>query len=188
MVGNHQRKVDFVATLPYNNIEPKLDEDVFIADGAKVIGNVKIGKRSSVWFNSIVRGDVNYISIGTYTNVQDLSILHVTNEYPLIIGNYVTIGHSAKLHGCVVKDNSLIGIGSTVLDNAVVSENCIIAAGALILQNMVVPSGKLIAGVPGKIVRDLTDEEIRQIRILAENYFQYSQETIRSINKDQSIL
>ena len=160
--------------LPYKGIYPKIDESVFICEGARIIGDVVLEKDVSVWFNAIVRGDVNYIRVGERTNIQDGSILHVTyKKYPLIIGKDVTIGHGVILHGCTVKDYVLIGMGAIMLDNCTVNSNSFIAAGTLIKQNFVVPEGTLIAGVPGKIIRDLKQVEIEKIRLSAKNYLMY---------------
>ncbi|HEY5123518.1 MAG TPA: gamma carbonic anhydrase family protein [Ignavibacteria bacterium] len=160
--------------LPYLNIYPKIDESVFICDGAYVIGDVVLEKNVSVWFNVIIRGDVNYIRIGENTNIQDGSILHVTyKKYPLVIGKEVTIGHGVVIHGCNVKDLVLIGIGAILLDNCTINSNSFIAAGTLIKENFVVPEGVLVAGVPGKIIRDLTVAEIDKIKQSSENYLMY---------------
>ncbi len=162
--------------ISYKGITPKLHESVFVCEGAKIIGDVEIGKDSSVWFNAVVRGDVNYIRIGERTNVQDGCVLHNTYlKYPLIIGNGVTIGHAAVIHGCTLKDNVLIGMGAILLDNCVVNSNSFIAAGTLVRENFEVPSGVLVAGSPGKIIRDLTENEIAKIRKSSENYLMYVQ-------------
>jgi gamma-carbonic anhydrase len=160
--------------LPYNGIEPKIDESVFICEGAQIIGDVGIGKDSSVWFNTVIRGDVNFIRIGERTNIQDVSMLHVTyKKYPLIIGNDVTIGHGVLVHGCTVKDLVILGMGSILLDNCVINSNSFIAAGTLVKEKFVVPEGVLVAGVPGKIVRDLTLKEIEKIGRSSRNYLMY---------------
>jgi carbonic anhydrase/acetyltransferase-like protein (isoleucine patch superfamily) len=160
--------------LPYNGINPKIDDSVFICDGAQIIGDVEIGKDSSVWFNTVIRGDVNYIRIGERTNIQDGSVLHVTyKKYPLIIGNDVTIGHGALVHGCTLKDLVLIGMGAILLDNCVINPNSFIAAGTLVREQFVVPEGVLVAGVPGRIIRDLTEEEIAKIKRSSGNYLMY---------------
>jgi carbonic anhydrase/acetyltransferase-like protein (isoleucine patch superfamily) len=160
--------------LPYLNIYPKIDESVFICDGAYVIGDVVLEKNVSVWFNVIIRGDVNYIRIGENTNIQDGSILHVTyKKYPLVIGKEVTIGHGVVIHGCNIKNLVLIGIGAILLDNCTINSNSFIAAGTLIKENFVVPEGVLVAGVPGKIIRDLTVAEIDKIKQSSENYLMY---------------
>ncbi len=167
----------------YKNLFPRIDETVFLASGVKIIGDVEIGMNSSVWYNCVIRGDVNYVKIGCDTNIQDLSMLHVTNKtHPLNIGNKVTIGHSVKLHGCTVQDLSLIGIGAIVLDGVVVEEKSFVAAGTIIKPGFVVPSGKLVAGVPGKIVRDLTKEEMDDFEASSVRYKKYTQITIDSFN------
>lgn len=169
---------------PYLESFPKIDSTVFLASGVKIIGDVEIGKNSSVWYNSVIRGDVNYIKIGARTNVQDCSMLHVTNgKFPLNIGSEVTIGHSVTLHGCTLQDSSLIGMGAIVLDGAVVEKNSIVAAGSVVKQNFVVPSGKLVAGVPAKIIRDLTDAEVNDFEKSAERYVNYTKITIDSLIK-----
>jgi carbonic anhydrase/acetyltransferase-like protein (isoleucine patch superfamily) len=167
---------------PYKDLFPTVEESVFIASGAKIIGDVEIGANSSVWYNSVIRGDVHYVKIGYDTNIQDLSMLHVTNKrFPLNIGNKVTIGHSVKLHGCTIYDLSLIGIGAIVLDGAVVEEKSMVAAGSVVKPGFVVPTGKLIAGVPGKIIRDLTKEEMDDFEASAERYKKYTQITLNSL-------
>ena len=169
---------------PYKNLLPKLHETVFLASGVKIIGDVEIGEHSNVWYNSVIRGDVHYIKIGAYTNIQDCSMLHVTNgEYPLNIGSKVTIGHSVKLHGCTLNDLCLIGIGAVLLDGSIVERNAMIAAGAVVRPGFVVPSYKLAAGVPAKIIRDLTEEEVEEFETSAERYVDYTKTTIESLNK-----
>lgn len=181
-----QRMNDEVKILPYLDYFPKIAENVFLAPGVKIIGNVEIGKDSSVWYNTVIRGDVHYIKIGECTNIQDCSMLHVTNgKYPLNIGNKVTIGHSVSLHGCTLMDLCLVGIGAIILDGAVVESNSMIAAGSLIKPNFVVPSGKLVGGVPAKILRSLTKEEIEDFAASAERYKEYSRLTSESLNRKQ---
>jgi carbonic anhydrase/acetyltransferase-like protein (isoleucine patch superfamily) len=161
--------------LTYKGISPRLHQTVFTVETAQIIGDVEIGEDSSVWFNAVVRGDVNYITIGKRTNVQDNSVLHVTHDtHPLIIGDDVTIGHSVTLHGCTIKGRSLIGMGAVILDGAVVEEDTVLGAGALVTENMVVPSGSLVVGVPGKVRRELTSEERGELLQSARNYMEYS--------------
>lgn len=170
---------------PYGDTFPEIGENVFIAPGAKIVGDVKIGRDSSVWYNTVIRGDVHYVRIGELTNVQDCSMLHVTNgKFPLNIGNRVTIGHSVVLHGCTLMDLCLVGMGAVVLDGAVIEEKSMVAAGAVITPGFVVPTGKLVAGVPGKVIRDLTDAEIEEFEISAERYIKYSQITAESLGKN----
>jgi carbonic anhydrase/acetyltransferase-like protein (isoleucine patch superfamily) len=178
---NYQDKE--IKLFPFLDLFPQLHPSVFLASGVKIIGDVKIGANSSVWYNTVIRGDVHYVKIGEMTNIQDCSMLHVTNgRYPLNIGSKVTIGHSVKLHGCTLQDLCLIGIGSIVLDGAVVETNSMVAAGAVVKPNFVVPSGKLVAGVPARIVRDLTDEEIDDFEKSALRYMKYIKITIGSLN------
>lgn len=162
--------------LPYKGIMPKLHPSVFVTEGCYIIGDVEIGKDSSVWFGSVIRGDVFHIRIGERTNIQDNSILHVTHDlYPTLIGNDVTVGHGVILHGCTVNDFCLIGMGAKVLDQAVIGSNSLIAAGTVVRERFQVPEGVLVAGVPGKIVRDLTQDEIDRLHESSQNYQQYVQ-------------
>jgi len=174
----------------YRDLFPKIRKTVFLAPGVKIIGDVEIGEQASIWFNTVIRGDVNYIKIGSNTNIQDCSMLHVTNgEFPLSIGNKVTIGHSVNLHGCTVKDLCLIGIGATVLDGAVIEENSIVAAGSVVRPGFVVPSAKLVGGVPAEIIRDLTGEEIEEFPKSAERYVNYAKtmnESLKTSNFSNS--
>ncbi|MBU0474154.1 MAG: gamma carbonic anhydrase family protein [Bacteroidetes bacterium] len=167
----------------YLETKPEIDETVFLAPGVKIVGDVKIKSGSSIWYNTVIRGDVNFITIGENTNVQDLSMLHVTFEkYPLIIGDDVTIGHSVTLHGCILKNKTFIGMGATILDGAIVESNSMVAAGALVKQGFVVPSGKLVAGVPAKIIRDLTIDEIDNISSSAKRYKKYAELSQKSLS------
>jgi gamma-carbonic anhydrase len=160
--------------IPYRNQLPRLHPSVFIAEGARIIGDVEIKEKSSVWFNAVVRGDVNYIRIGARTNIQDNSVLHVTGKTaPLNIGSDVTIGHGAVLHGCTIDDCCLIGMGAIVLDNSHIHKNSIVAAGAIVLEGFDVPEGMLVAGVPAKIKRSLAEEEKQFLHKSAENYIKY---------------
>ncbi len=170
-----------IKLFPYLNHFPKIPDSVFIASGVKIIGDVEIGEYSSIWYNTVIRGDVHYIRIGEMTNVQDCSMLHVTNgRYPLNIGDRVTIGHSVTLHGCTLKNLCLIGMGAIVLDGAVIEEQGMVAAGAVIKQNFIVPSGKLAAGVPARIIRDLTPGELQDLSASAERYKKYTEITLKS--------
>ncbi len=161
--------------LEYKGKFPIFKVNVYIADTAVVIGDVEIGNESSVWFNAVVRGDVNFIRIGDRTNIQDGSVLHVTHDkYSLTIGNDVTIGHNATIHGCRINDNVLIGMGAIILDNAAINSNSIVAAGSLVKENFIIPEGVLAAGVPARIVRNLNEEEIKSIEQSAVNYTLYT--------------
>ncbi|MGA7160661.1 MAG: gamma carbonic anhydrase family protein [Bacteroidota bacterium] len=163
-----------MSIIPYRGIVPRIHPSVFIAEGAHVIGDVEVGKESSVWFNAVVRGDVNFIRIGERTNIQDASVLHVTHgRYPLIIGSSVTVGHNAVVHAATVNDFSLIGMGAIILDNARIGPYSFVAAGAVVVGNSVIPEGMLAAGVPAKVVRPLTEEERQSLIQSAQNYVDY---------------
>jgi gamma-carbonic anhydrase len=169
--------------LDYKGKLPKLGERVFIADGAKIIGDVEIGDHSSVWFNAVVRGDVHYIRIGKHTNIQDLSILHVMkDQYPLILQDYVTVGHGVMLHGCEIGSHCLIGMRATILNNAKIGQHSIVAAGAVVTERSVMPERSLIMGMPAKVKRPLTDEEVAHIDEYARRYHQYK-ETYLEMNR-----
>lgn len=162
--------------MPYKGVWPQLHETVFMTEGAFVIGDVHIGAHSSVWFNAVVRGDVCPIRIGEKCSIQDNVTLHVTHDTgPLNIGSSVTIGHGAVLHACTVQDNVLIGMGAVLLDDCVVEPWSIVAAGALVRQGFTVPSGMLVAGVPAKVMRPITEDERRNIAESPENYVRYSE-------------
>lgn len=180
-----QKLNDEIKIFPYKDIYPRLGKNVFLASGVKIIGDVQIGNNSSVWYNSVIRGDVHYIKLGDDTNIQDCSMLHVTNgKFPLNIGNKVTVGHSVSLHGCTLNDNCLIGIGAIILDGAVIESNSMVAAGALVKQHFVVPSGKLVAGVPAKVIRNLTEEEVKDIDAGANRYVEYAKITLESLKQN----
>jgi carbonic anhydrase/acetyltransferase-like protein (isoleucine patch superfamily) len=169
-----------IKLFPYLDKYPNIDKSVFLASGVKIIGEVEIGEFSSIWYNTVIRGDVHYIKIGSMTNIQDCSMLHVTNgRFPLNIGDKVTIGHSVTLHGCTIKDLCLIGMGAVILDDAVISEKTMVAAGAVVKPGFVVPTGKLAA----KIIRDLTDAEMADFEKSAERYKKYTEITVNSLKK-----
>jgi len=155
---------------------PIIPEDCYVAENATIVGDVSFGASCSVWFNAVIRGDVNYIKIGNKVNIQDGAVIHCTyQKYPTIIGNNVSIGHNAIVHGCVVHDNVLIGMGAIVMDNCTIESNSIIAAGAVITQNTVVTSGSIWAGVPAKKVKDINQSSFAgEIERIAENYLLYS--------------
>jgi carbonic anhydrase/acetyltransferase-like protein (isoleucine patch superfamily) len=162
--------------IPYKDRMPKLHETVFVADGAKIIGDVEIGEHCGIWFNAVLRGDVNFIRIGSRTNIQDNSVLHVTSKTaPLNIGSNITIGHNAVLHGCTIEDFCLIGMGAIVMDRAYIHRHSMVAAGAIVLEGFDVPEGMLVAGIPAKVKRALTEEEMQFIRQSAANYVDYVQ-------------
>ena len=149
---------------------PRLGQDAFIADGARVIGDVVVGDKSSIWFGTVLRGDINRIVIGHHTNIQDHSVCHVANDYACIVGNYVTVGHRVILHGCTVQDEVLIGMGAIVMNGVVIGEQSIIGAAALLTEGLQVPPGSLVYGAPAKVTSRLGETERRQIRSWAEEY------------------
>jgi carbonic anhydrase/acetyltransferase-like protein (isoleucine patch superfamily) len=154
---------------------PKIPESCFIEETAVVIGDVVMGEECSVWFHAVIRGDVNYIRIGDRTNVQDLSMLHVTHDtHPLVIGSEVTIGHHVVLHGCTIQDRVLVGMGAIVMDGAVIGEGSIVGAGALVTEGTIVPPKSLILGSPAKVKRPVTDKELAWIKESADNYVRYA--------------
>ncbi|WP_123288789.1 gamma carbonic anhydrase family protein [Desulfosoma caldarium] len=155
----------------YKGIVPTLGQDVYIAPGAWVVGDVHIGDRTSIWFNTVVRGDVHFIRIGSDTNIQDNVTLHVTGKrFPLLIGNGVTVGHQAVVHGCVVEDDCLIGMGAIVLDGARIGKGSLVAAGAVVSPGTEVPPGSVVMGIPAEVKKTLTEEEKERIRETAEHY------------------
>lgn len=153
-----------------------IDESVFIADGAKVIGDVEMGKDSSVWYNAVIRADSASVKIGESSNVQDNAVIHTSKGSGVQIGDNVTIGHGAIVHGCTVRNNVMIGMGAIVLDGAVIEENSIIGAGALVTQGKVIPAGSLAFGNPAKVVRQLTEQEIHSIGVNADSYVNKAKE------------
>ncbi|MDR0927722.1 MAG: gamma carbonic anhydrase family protein [Ignavibacteria bacterium] len=158
----------------YKGMYPKIHPSVFICDGVRIIGDVEIADDCSIWYNVVIRGDVNYIRIGSKTNIQDCAMVHVTHDTcPTIIGNNVSIAHMATIHGCTLKDGCLIGIGAMVLDNATVGEESLIAAGCVVREGFVVPPRVLVAGVPGKIIKDLSDDDIERVTSTTSNYMRY---------------
>ncbi len=164
-----------MSVVSYLGKAPRIAPSAFLAEGSVVVGDVEIGDGSSIWFGTVVRGDVNHVRIGARTNVQDLSVVHVTSRtHPTSIGDDVTVGHGAVLHGCTVHDRCLVGIGAIVLDGAVVGPDAMIGAGALVPPGMVVPPGKLVIGSPAKVKRDLTQEEIASLRASAAHYVEYA--------------
>ncbi|MER7796029.1 gamma carbonic anhydrase family protein [Microbacterium sp. NPDC096154] len=156
--------------LPLDDDVPAVHPDAFVADGARIIGSVRIGERASVWYNAVVRGDVEAISIGANSNIQDNVSVHVDAAHPVEIGEFVSVGHNAVVHGCVIGDGALIGMGSVVLSGAVIGAGSLVAAGAVVLEGTAIPSRSLVAGVPAKVRRELSDEEVAGLRRNAERY------------------
>ncbi len=155
---------------------PKIPNDCFVAENATIVGDVVMGDQCSVWFNAVIRGDVNSIVMGNKVNVQDGAVVHCTYEkHPTTIGNNVSIGHNALVHGCTIHDNVLIGMGAIVMDNCIVHSNTIIAAGAVLTQNTIVESGCIYAGVPAKKVKDISESDFAgEVERIANNYVMYS--------------
>tara|TARA_B100000768_G_scaffold164671_1_gene166716 strand:- start:38 stop:553 length:516 start_codon:yes stop_codon:yes gene_type:complete len=156
-------------------IKPKWGADCYLAENATIVGDVTLGDECSIWFNAVVRGDVHFIKIGNRVNIQDGAVIHCTyKKHPTQIGNNVSIGHNALVHGCIVHNNVLIGMGSIVMDNCVVHSNSIVAAGAVLLENTVVESGSIYAGVPAKKVKEINEEQSAAlIKGIANNYVEY---------------
>ena len=154
----------------FEGIMPEIDESVFVAESADIIGDVKIGKNSSVWYNTVPRGDEHSIRIGENTNIQDGTVVHVGLDVDTVIGDNVTVGHNALVHGCKIGNNSLVGMGAIVLNGAEIGEFCMIGAGALVTQNKKFPDGMLIIGSPAKAVRELTEEEKQSLIKSADDY------------------
>ncbi len=161
---------------PVNGIHPEIPEDCYIAENATVVGDVVMGKKCSVWFNAVIRGDVNFIRMGEMVNVQDGAVIHATYKTsPTTIGNNVSIGHNAIVHGCTIHDNVLIGMGSIVMDDCVLESNVIIAAGAVVSKNTLVEGGSVYAGIPAKKIKDISPDLTKnEIERIANNYVMYS--------------
>lgn len=156
---------------PFQNKIPNIHETAFIAENAVIIGDVEIGESASIWYNCVLRGDVNFIRIGAKSNIQDGTIIHVSREtHPTVVEEEVTIGHSVTLHGCYIEKGSLIGIGATVLDGARIGKNSLIAAGSLVTPNTVIPERSFVLGSPARVKRELTDEEVENLQKFWRNY------------------
>lgn len=155
---------------------PQFGEDVYLAETATIIGDVVMGDQCSIWFNAVIRGDVNSIRMGNKVNVQDNVMLHCTYEkFPLVIGNNVSIGHNAIVHGCTLKDNVLIGMGSIVMDDCVIEENSIVGSGSVVTQGTHIKSGEVWAGIPAKKIKDISEELLKgEVNRIADNYVKYS--------------
>lgn len=154
----------------YKGIEPKIDKSVFVAETADIIGNVELKENSNIWYNTVLRGDENTITIGENTNIQDGSVIHVCSTYPTVVGKNVTVGHKALIHGCEIGDNTLIGMGAIILDGAKVGDNTLLGAGSLVPPGKTIPSGVLAMGTPAKVIRELTEEEKKNLLNSALKY------------------
>jgi carbonic anhydrase/acetyltransferase-like protein (isoleucine patch superfamily) len=158
----------------FKGTSPTVDQSAYVDLSAQVIGDVHIGSESSVWMNVVIRGDVNHIRIGKRTNIQDLTMIHVMRDtHPTIIGDEVTVGHSAVVHGTTIEDRVLIGMGAVLLNGVHIEPDCVIAAGSLLTEGTRIPARSLVMGRPGKVKRPLTDEEVAEIRWYADNYVKY---------------
>ena len=159
----------------------EIHESAYIAEGAIVLGDVKVGAESSIWYHATVRADREKIVIGEGSNIQDNAVVHVDKGFPVTVGSGVTVGHSAVIHGCSIGSNSLVGMGAIVLNGAKIGRDCIIGAGALVTQSMLVPDGSLVIGCPGKIMRQVTGQEIEANRRNAQAYMEESRKCVAGI-------
>jgi carbonic anhydrase/acetyltransferase-like protein (isoleucine patch superfamily) len=165
---------------PFKGITPQVDESAYVDQSAQVIGDVQIGPESSVWMNVVMRGDVHRIRVGRRTNIQDLTMVHVMREtHPTSIGDEVTIGHSAVIHGCTIEDRCLIGMAAVLLNGVHIGHDSIVAAGTLLTEGTRIPPRSLVMGRPGKVRRELTDEDVAEIRWYADNYVSYRHDYMR---------
>jgi len=165
--------------IPYNGVFPRVHPTVFVAEGAKIVGDVEIGEQSSVWFNAVVRGDIFPVRIGRRTNVQDGCVLHVKVGLPVTVGDEVTFGHGVMAHGCAIGDLCLLGIGCVILDGATIGRGSVIAAGAVVPPGMDVPPHSLVMGVPGKVVKDLGPGSGEDNRVFSDHYVEYAKNYLR---------
>ncbi len=160
----------------YKSIQPKIHSSAFIAPSAEIIGDVEIGKDTSVWFQTLIRGDVNFIRIGEGCNIQDMSLIHVSRDnFPTIIGNFVSLGHRVTIHGAVLKDYSFVGMGATIMDDVELGEYAFVAAGSLVTPGKKIPPRTLVMGSPAKVVREITEKEFKMIEQTAKNYISYKE-------------
>jgi carbonic anhydrase/acetyltransferase-like protein (isoleucine patch superfamily) len=166
---------------PFRRVLPRIHPSAFVDQSAQVIGDVEIGEESGIWMNVVIRGDVNYIRIGHRSNIQDLTMVHVmTGTHPTVVGNDVTVGHSALLHGCTIGDTCLIGMGAQLMNGATVGDECIVAAGSLLTEGLVVPPRSLVMGRPARVRRPLTDADVDEIRLFARRYVEYRKDYMES--------
>ncbi|MEN2998941.1 MAG: gamma carbonic anhydrase family protein [Brevinematia bacterium] len=159
-----------VVIASFGGVSPRIHESVYISENVSVIGDVEIGEGSSVWFGAVIRGDISYVRIGKNSNIQDNVVIHVNYDLPTIIGNYVTVGHSAVIHGAIISDFVIIGMGAIVLDGAKVGSNVIVGAGTIIPPRVEIPSGVMVLGTPAKVIRELSQIEIDHIKQNANDY------------------
>ena len=164
----------------YKDKTPDVEKAVFVAESADIIGEVKLGRNSNIWYNSTLRGDIAPVSVGDNTNIQDNSVLHVAHDLPCIVGSNVTVGHSVILHGTEVKDGCLIGMGAILLNNSVIGENSVVGAGALVTEGKEFPPKSLIIGSPAKRVREITDKELESMKANIDEYIELGKDTAES--------
>lgn len=160
----------------YKNKKPNIHESCFVADNASIIGDVNIGKNSSVWFGAVIRGDEDSINIGENSNIQDNVILHCNEGYPIKIGNYVSVGHGAIVHGATIGDNVIIGMGSIIMDGAVIGDNTMIGAGAVCTENMIIPNGSVAVGMPAKVIKNAEEYNSSLTKLNASAYMDLAEE------------
>lgn len=161
--------------IEYENIKPQIDESCFVADSAEIIGRVNIDKNSSVWYGCIIRGDENTIDIGKNTNIQDGTVIHISKEHQTEIGDYVTVGHKAIVHACKIGNNVLVGMGAILLDGVEIEDDVLIGAGSIVTPGKVIPRGSLVLGSPAKVIRELSEEEIKHLKQSAIDYRIYAE-------------
>jgi carbonic anhydrase/acetyltransferase-like protein (isoleucine patch superfamily) len=163
---------EVIMLIPYNHVNPSVHPTVFVAPGAYVIGDVKIGEESTIWFNAVLRGDEGPITIGKQCSIQDNTTIHLYEGCPVVVGDGVTVGHNVILHGCNIGSRSIIGMGSTILDNVEIGEECIIGANTLITSGKKIPPRSMVMGSPGKVVRQLSDQDLELIQLSIDVYVQ----------------
>lgn len=175
LLGKVSHRSAHASVEKYQGNWPQLDESVFLASGARIIGDVVLGKNCSVWFNAVVRGDVNSIEVGERTNIQDGAVIHCTyKKYKTVIGKNVSIAHLATIHGCTIEDDCLIGMQATIMDGAVIGKGSIVGAGALVTPGIIIPPGSLVVGAPAKAVRTIRPEELEGVLATTSRYIEYS--------------
>ncbi len=167
--------------IPFKNKKPQIHQEAFVAPTADIIGDVTVGKGSSVWFGAVIRSDMEKIVIGENTSIQDNCTLHADKGLPAVIGNGVTVGHNAVVHGCTVGDNTVIGMHSTVLNGAMIGKNCLIGAGAVVKENSVIPDNSLVVGIPAKVIRTLDEENAKKQQANAEEYALLAKDYLKEI-------
>lgn len=172
-----------MATYELDGVAPRMAESAWVADSAQVMGDVTLGERSSVWFGAVLRGDTERITVGEGSNIQDGSVLHADHGFPMTVGRHVTVGHQVMLHGCTIGDETLIGIGATVLNGAKIGKNCLVGARSLVTEGKEFPDGSMILGSPAKVVKMLTPEQIEGLRRSARHYIENAERYTKGLKK-----